>query len=140
MKISLLKIWSRRLATNGLLNASQSVEWQAELLTKENDGPKKSGQDNMPDDAHKLAWVQLMRETRAQNRPESARIEKKCKFNSLTRKTITPSLPVQRPSIAGQAAPTAEEMADVDAYDNAVISKDGCCEAIANVQQQLARR
>ena len=106
--------------------------WEAELTTEEKDGgSKKSGQDNMPDDAHKLAWVQLMRDTRAilvKDRPESAPMKKKCKFNGLTGKIITPSLPALRPSIAGPAAPTAEEMADVDA----VISKDGCGEAMAN--------
>ena len=67
---------------------------------------------------HKLAWVQLMRETKAlldKERPESNPIKKKSRFNGLTGKIITPSLPVQRPSIAGPAAPTAKEMADVDA-------------------------
>ncbi len=48
------------------LNALRSV--LAELLTRENDGgSKKSGldSDNMLDDSHKLALVQLMRDTRA---------------------------------------------------------------------------
>ena len=45
---------------------AECVEWEAELSTEEKDGgSKKSGQDNMPDDSHKLAWVQLMREARA---------------------------------------------------------------------------
>jgi hypothetical protein len=44
----------------------ECVEWEAEVLIEEKDGgSRKSGQDNMPDDSHKLAWVQLMRETRA---------------------------------------------------------------------------
>jgi hypothetical protein len=109
----------------------ECVEWEAEQLTEEKDGgSKKSGQDNMPDDSHKLAWVQLMRETRAltaKHHLESVQSKKKCKFNGLTGKIITPSLPAPRPSIAGPAAPTAAEMAD----DDAVLSKDGCGEAMA---------
>ena len=108
------------------------IEWEEEILTEDKDGgSKKSGQDNMPDDSHKRAWVQLMRDTRAltvKDRPESAQGKKKPKFNGLTGKIITPSLSVLRPSIAGAAAPTAAEMADAEA----VLSKDGCGEAMAN--------
>jgi hypothetical protein len=72
----------------------------------------------MPDDSHKLAWVQSMRETRAltaKHHPASVQSKKKCKFNGLTGKNITPSLPAPRPSISGPAASMAAEMADVDA-------------------------
>ncbi len=35
---------------------AECFEWQAELFTEEKDGvSKKSGQDNVPDDEHKLA-------------------------------------------------------------------------------------
>ena len=50
-----------------------------------------------------------MRDTRAfldKDRPESAPMKKKCKFNFLTGKIVTPSLPALRPSIAGPAAQT----------------------------------
>ena len=75
---------------------AECVEWEAELSTEEKDGgSKKSGQDNMPDDSHKLAWVQLMSEARAltvEDRPGSAQKKQEVKFDGLTGKTITPSL------------------------------------------------
>ncbi len=83
---------------------AECVDWEAELLTEEKDvGSKKSRQDNMPDDSHKLAWVQLMRDIRAltvKDRPDSGHSKKRCKLNGLTGKIITPSLPEPRPSIA----------------------------------------
>ncbi len=61
----------------------------------------------------------------------------KVKFNGLTGKIITPSLPVPRPLIVGAAAPTVEEVADVDA----VLSKDGCGEAMASeIEATTARK
>ncbi len=68
----------------------------------------------MPDESHKLAWVQTMRETRA-----------------LTVK----DLPGLRPSIAGPA-PTATEMTDVDA----ILSKDGRCEAMTTALEAITAR
>ena len=93
----------------------------------------------MPDDSHKLAWVQLMREARArtdEDRPGSAQKKQRVKFNGLTGKIITPSVSAPRPSIAGPAAPTEEEVADVDA----VISKEGCGEAMANALEATTAR
>jgi hypothetical protein len=83
----------------------ECVDWKAELLTEEKDGgSKKRRQDNLPDDSHKLAWVQLMRDIRAltvKDRPESGHSKKRCKLNGLTCKIITSSLPESRSSIAG---------------------------------------
>ena len=65
----------------------ESVEWEEELHTEEKDGgSKKSGQDNMPDESHKLAWVQLMRDARARDQAENpqSKKQKKCQFNGLT--------------------------------------------------------
>ena len=46
---------------------AECLEWEAKLSTEKRDaGSKKSGQDKMPDDAHKVTWVQLMRESRHQ--------------------------------------------------------------------------
>ncbi len=98
---------------------AECVEWEAEFSIEEkNGGSKKSGQDNMPDDSHKVARVQLMREAKArsdEDRPGSAQKKQRVQFNGLTGKIITPSLFAPRPSIAGTSAPTAEEVADVDA-------------------------
>ena len=70
------------------------------------------------------------------DRPDSGHIKKKCKFNGLTGKIITPSLPVPRPSIAGAAAPTAIEVIEVDA----VLSKEGCDEAMAAALEATSAR
>jgi hypothetical protein len=119
---------------------AECLEWEVEFATEEKDGgSRKSGQDNLPDDAHKQAWVQLMREARAltaKDQTESAQVRKKSKFNLLTGKVITPSLPAPRPSIAGPAAPTDEEVCDVDA----VISKDGCGQAMASALEATSAR
>ena len=118
----------------------EAVEWESEALTEEKDGgSKKSGQDNMPNDAYKQAWVQLMKEARVlirQDNPESGQSKKKTKFNGLTGKIITPSLPAPRPSIAGAAAPTDAEVTDVDA----VLSKEGCGEAMAAALEATSAR
>jgi hypothetical protein len=91
---------------------AECVEWEKEVSTEEKDGgSKESGQDNLADDSHKLAWVKLMRDLRAltvEDRPGSAQKKQKVRFNGLTGKIITPSLSAPRPSIAGAAAPTAE--------------------------------
>ena len=88
---------------------------------------KKSGQDNIPDEPHKLAWVQLMRETRVvKDREESFQKKKKPRFNGLTGKITTPSIPVPRPSIAGATAPTAAELIDVES----AVNKEGCAESL----------
>ncbi len=68
--------------------------------------------------------------------PDSGHIKKKCKFNGLTGKIITPCLPVQRPSIAGAAAPTATEVIEVDA----VLSKEGCDKAMAAALEATSAR
>jgi hypothetical protein len=67
---------------------AECVEWEAEVSTEEKDGcSKKSGQDNMPDKSHKLAWVQLMREVgvlTVGDRPARAQKKQKVKFDGLT--------------------------------------------------------
>ena len=115
---------------------AECVEWEKEVSIEEKDGgSKKSGQDNLADDSHKLAWMQLMREARALTVEVegSAQKRQKVRFNGLTGKIITPSLPAPRPSIAVAAVPTAEEVADVDA----VISKDGCGAPWLTINSQL---
>ena len=47
-----------------------------------------------------------------------------------------PSLAAPRPALASAAAPTAEELADI----NTVISKDGCGQAMANALEATAAR
>ena len=116
----------------------ECVEWEAELQTEEKDGgSKKSGQDNIPDEPHKLAWVQLMREARVvMDREESFQKKKKPRFNGLTGKITTPSIPVPRPSIAGATAPTAAELIDVES----AVNKEGCAESLAQALEIVTAR
>ncbi len=92
------------------------VEWEKEVSTEEKDGgSKKSGQDNLADDSHKLAWVHLMREARAltvtvEDRPGSAQKKKKALFNGLMGRIITPSLSALLPSIAGKSLATSRRL------------------------------
>ena len=66
----------------------------------------------------------------------STQKRQKFRFHGRTGRIITPSLPAPRPSIAVAAVPTAEEVADVDA----VISKDGCGEAMAKALVETTAR
>ncbi len=111
--------------------------WEEEYATEEKDGgSKKSGQDNIQDEPHKLAWVQLMRDVREQiDRAEHVQRTKKQKFN-FAPKSAPSVFPAPRPSIAGAAAPTESEIIDIDS----VVCKEGCEETLALALQAVDAR